>query len=161
MRSRHPKTTKIGGAAELGLAAHAAARGLLHALRANVPAVSGLPVPPRRDEDELDDLLQRTSNRLADADAPTRGPGRAFLDAVRRLSDQARKAGRNDSTRAIQLARAAEAWTHVGEHLNRVDERDVRAPEPEGRRPRPVPPNDRLRRPRPPRGPDRNALPER
>ncbi|HWG46884.1 MAG TPA: hypothetical protein VN688_29245, partial [Gemmataceae bacterium] len=51
-------------AAELGLASHDAARGLLHALRADAPATAGLPTPPRRDEYELDDLLQRTRDRL-------------------------------------------------------------------------------------------------
>jgi hypothetical protein len=140
-------------AAELGLAAHDAARGLLHSLRANAPAVAGLPTPPVRDDDELDELLRRTGDRLQDADSGERGPGRAFHDAARRLYDQARRANREDSVRAIQLARAAEAWTHVGEHLNRADDRDVR------RRDRPLPPDDRPRRPRPPRGPERDAPP--
>jgi hypothetical protein len=147
-------------AEELALASHDVARGLLHALRADAPSVAGVPAPPRRDDYELDDLLQRTRDRLEDAEriAP-RGPGRAFLDAARRLYDQARRAGRDDSTRAIQLARAAEAWTHVGEHLDRADDRDVRRPDPERRRDRPPPPDERPRRPRPPRGPDRDAPP--
>ena len=132
---------------ELGLASHDAARGLLHALRANAPAVAGLPAPPVRDDDELDELLRRTADRLEDADRDGRGAGRAFLDAARRLYDQARRANRDESVRAIQLARAAEAWTHVGEHLNRADERDVRRLEPERRRDRPR------------RGPDRDAPP--
>jgi hypothetical protein len=132
-------------ARELALASHDAARGLLHALRANAPA-AGLPAPPRRDDDELSDLLRRTRDRLEDAsNAPARGPGRAFLDAARRFYDQARKADRDDDARALGLARAAEAWTHVGEHLNRADDTDARGP----RRPR-----DRDDRP-PPSPPDR------
>ncbi len=137
-------------AAELGLAAHDAARGLMHALRADAPAAVGLPAPPPREDDELEALLRRTRDRLEDAgDADTRGPGREFLDAVRRLYDQARKADRDDGARAIQWARAAEAWTHVGEHLDRADDRDVPRPDPERRRPQP--PEEGPRRPRPPR----------
>jgi hypothetical protein len=140
---------------ELALASHDAARGLLHALRASTPAVDGLLPPPRRDEDELDDLLRRTRDRLEDAeDADARGPGRAFLDAARRLYDQARRADRDDDARALEMARAAEAWTHVSEHLNRADDRDARRPDPERRRPRP--PDDGPRRPR---GPDREPPP--
>lgn len=141
---------------ELGLAAHDAARGLLHVLRADAPAAKGLPAPPPRNEDELDDLLRRTRDRLEDADNSAPEPGRAFLDAARRLYDQARRA---DGERALQLARAAEAWTHVGEHLNRAEDRTVRRGEPERRRDRPLPPDDRPRRPRPPRGPERDAPP--
>jgi hypothetical protein len=146
-------------AAELGLASHDAARGLLHALRANAPTVAGLPAPPAGDGDELEDLLRRAGDHLEDADGDARGPGRAFLDAARRLYDQARRASREDSARALQLARAAEAWTHVGEHINRADDRDVRRSEPERRRDRPLPPEERPRRPRPPRGPERDAPP--
>ncbi|HTU22327.1 MAG TPA: hypothetical protein VMG10_30085 [Gemmataceae bacterium] len=135
---------------ELAAAAHDAARGLVHALRAEAPAARGLPLPPQRDDEELDDLLRRTADRLEDsAEEAPRGAGRAFFDAARRLYDQARRAGRDDTDRALQLARAAEAWTHVGEHLSRADFRDVRRPEPERRR----------ERPRPPRGPERDAPP--
>lgn len=136
-------------AAELALASHDAARGLLHALRADAPAVAGLPAPPRPDDDQLNELMRRTRDRLEDAgETAVRGPGREFLDAARRLHEQARKAGRDDEARAIQLARAAEAWTHVGEHLRRADDRDVRREPP----PRP---EDRPRRPR--RGLDADA----
>lgn len=121
-------------AQELAVASHDAARGLLHALRADTPADDRLPLPPRRDEDELNDLLRRTRDRLQDfADQSQRGPGREFFDAARRLYDRARRAGRDEEQKALQWARAAEAWTHVGEHLNRADERDVR------RRPPPPP----------------------
>lgn len=135
---------------ELATAAHDAARGLVHALRADAPAVRGLPVPPLRDSDELDGLLRRTRDRLEDADAPeSRGPGRAFLDAARRLYDQARQDDRDDLIRALQLARAAEAWTHVGEHLQRAGS-DRDAPPPLERL-RPRPPDDRRSPPSPPR----------
>ncbi|HTU25771.1 MAG TPA: hypothetical protein VMF30_10255, partial [Pirellulales bacterium] len=118
------------------------------AMRAEAPAPRGLPLPPRRDDYELDDLLRRIRDRLQDfAETTPRGAGRAFFDAARRLYDQASRAGRDDTERALQLARAAEAWTHVGEHLNRADFRDVRRPEPERRRDRPPPPPDERRRP--------------
>ncbi|HTU93246.1 MAG TPA: hypothetical protein VMF69_24410, partial [Gemmataceae bacterium] len=136
---------------ELAAAAHDAARGLVHALRADAPSVRGLPAPPSRDNYELDDLLRRTRDRLEDAEAAEqRGAGRAFLDAARRLYDRARRADRDDTARALQLARAAEAWTHVGEHLTQVVSRREPPPPPERRRERPRPPDDR----RPPPPPD-------
>lgn len=141
---------------ELAAAAHDAARGLAHALRADAPALRGIPAPPLRDDYELDDLLRRTRDRLEDADAlGQRGEAREFLDAARRLYDQARRAGREDSMRALQLARAAEAWTHIGEHLTQAVSRRDQPPPLERRRERPLPPDDR-RRPPPPderRGP--------
>jgi hypothetical protein len=140
-------------ARELATAAHDAARGLVHALRADAPATPGVNAPPRREEYELDDLLRRTRDRLEDAAAlAPRGPGREFLDAARRFYDQARRDGRDDTARALRLARAAEAWTHVGEHLSNADDRgDL-----DRRRPRPEPPDEGPRRPR--RG-DRDAPP--
>lgn len=136
---------------ELAAAAHDAARGLVHALRANSPATRGLPAPPRGDEDELDELLRRTRDRLDDVgDQGPRGAGRTFLEAARRFSERARQAGRDDDVRAIQLARAAEAWTHVGEHLMRADPDVGFRPDPERRRERPLPPADRHRPPPPP-----------
>jgi hypothetical protein len=145
-------------ARELATAAHDAARGLVHALRADAPAIAGLPAPPRRDDSELDDLLRRTRDRLEDtaAEAP-RGPGREFLDAARRLYDQARREARDDTARALQLTRAAEAWTHVGEHLSRADDRADGRPDLDRRDPRPEPPDEGPSRPRPPRRGDRDA----
>ena len=134
---------------ELATAAHDAARGVVHALRADAPSVKGIPVPPIRDSYELDDLLRRTRDRLEDTDAlGPRGAGRAFQDAARRFYDQARQAGREDTVRALQLARAAEAWTHVGEHLQQADSRRDAAPPPERRRERPQPPDEKRRPPR-------------
>jgi hypothetical protein len=143
---------------ELAKAAHDAARGLVHALRADAPGVRGIPAPPRRDPYELDDLLRRTRERLEDfADTASRGPGRDFLEAARRLYDQARRAERDDTIRAVQLARAAEAWTHVGEHLMQADSPTGYRPPPDRRRPprpddrrRPPPPPDDRRGPPPP-----------
>jgi hypothetical protein len=147
---RAAREDELSRANELATAAHDAARGLVHALRADAPAVKGIPTPPLRDPDELDDLLWRTRDRLEDIGAlRPRGAGRTFLDAARRLYDQARQAGRDDTIRAIQLARAAEAWTHVGEHLTQADSQTGLRPLPERRRERPLPPDDR-RRPPPP-----------
>ncbi len=138
-------------AEELGAAAHDAARGLVHALRADASAPKGVPAPPLRDEYELEDLLSRTQDRLEDfRDVATQGAGRAFYDAARRLYDRARRAGKDDSARALQLARAAEAWTHVGEHLDNADSRVGARREPPRRREPPAPPDDRPRRPPPP-----------
>ncbi len=152
---RAAREDELGRADELAAAAHDAGRGLVHALRADAPAAKGIPAPPRRDDYELDDLLRRTRDRLEDVgDQSSRGAGRAFLDAARRLYDQARRAGRDDTARALQLARAAEAWTHVGEHLSQANQRvDLRRP-PERRRDRPLPPDDRPRRPPPPPPPN-------
>lgn len=142
---------------ELAAAAHDAARGLVHALRAEAPGTRGVPAPPRQDDYELDDLLRRTRDRLDDVgDEVSRGAGRTFLDAALRFYDRARQASRDDEVRAIQLARAAEAWTHVGEHLMRADSRIDSRRDPERRRERPLPPDDRRRPPPPPddrRGP--------
>jgi hypothetical protein len=141
---------------ELAAAAHDAARGLVHALRADAPAAKGLPAPPLRDDYELADLLRRTRDRLEDfGDLTPRGPGRAFFDAARRLYDRASRAGRDDTARAMQLARAAEAWTHVGEHLDNADPRVGARREFDRRRERPRPPEERLRRPPPPPPPPR------
>jgi|GEM_PF-3412520 hypothetical protein len=147
---RAAREEELGRADELAKAAHDAARGLVHALRADAPAVRGIPAPPLQDNYELTDLLRRTRDRLEDIGAlAPRGVGRAFLDAARRAYDQARQASRDDTSRALQLARAAEAWTHVGEHLMRADSRtDYRSP-PDRRRP--PPPDDRRRPPPPPR----------
>jgi|SRR5579875_1747130 hypothetical protein len=141
---RAAREEELWRADELAKAAHDAARGLVHALRADAPAVRGIPAPPFRDNYELDDLLRRTRDRLEDVGAAApRGTGRAFLDAARRFYDQARQAAREDTSRALQLARAAEAWTHVGEHLMQADARTEYRSPPDRRRP--PPPEDRRR----------------
>lgn len=144
----------LGRADELAAAAHDAARGLVHALRADAPAAKGVPLPPLRDDDELDDLLRRTRDRLeGSAEFARGGAGREFYDAARRFYDRANRAGREDSARAMQLARAAEAWAHVGEHLTQAEEGTGLRREPgrrDERRPPPPPPDDGPRRPPPP-----------
>jgi hypothetical protein len=132
---RAAREDELWRADELAAAAHDAARGLVHALRADAPEARGVPVPPLRDSYELNDLLWRTRDRLEDMAAQgPRGAGRTFLDAARRLYDRARQAGRDKTVRAIQWARAAEAWTHVGEHLMRAEQRVELRPSPERRR---------------------------
>jgi hypothetical protein len=146
---RAAREEELRRADELAKAAHDAARGLVHALRADAPAVRGVPSPPLGDAYELDDLLRRTRDRLEDTDAlNSRGVGKTFLDAAHRLYGQARQASRDDTIRALQLARAAEAWTHVAEHLMQANFRRD-APPPERRRERPLPPDDRRRPTRP------------
>jgi hypothetical protein len=67
-------------------------------------------------------LIQRTRDRLDEAGSAD-GQGRLFLDASRRVYAQARQAYQDrDYVRATELARGAEAWTHVGEHLQRAGE---------------------------------------
>jgi hypothetical protein len=151
---RAAREDELRRADELAAAAHDAARGLVHALRADTPEVRGIPVPPRQDDYGLNDLLWRTRDRLEDTGAlEPRGAGRAFHDAARRFYDRARQAGRDDTVRATQLARAAEAWTHVGEHLMQAEQQvELRreTPPPDDRRP-PPPPDYRRGPPPPPR----------
>jgi hypothetical protein len=157
---RAAREDELWRANELATAANDAARGLVDVLRADAPEARGVPVPPLRDSYEFNDLLWRTRDRLEDMAAlGPRGAGRTFLDAARRFYDRARQAGRDDSVRAIQWARAAEAWTHVGEHLmqaeqqvglRRLPERRREPPPPDDRR-GPPPPDDRRGPPPPPR----------
>lgn len=149
-------------AGELAKAAHDAARGLKHSLEAQQPPVAALPAPPIQMGGPLDrltaggeawlearDQLQRAYDRIQIADtAPAvGGPSRQFMDASRRVYAIARRAyGDGDYPRVAELARAAEAWTHVGEHILRASERGEQF----ARRPLPPPrPDDRapLRRP--------------
>jgi hypothetical protein len=134
---------------ELAAAAHDAARGLKHFMLADAGA-AGLPPPPSGERDDLADLLQRVRYRLEDAEDGGPGAGRAFLEAARRAAAAAGRAGRDEDYRAGELARAAEAWSHVGEHLRRAEETG---------RDEPPPPPDRRERPRPPRRPGRDEPP--
>ena len=137
---------------ELSKAANDAARGLLHQLRAGAPPAADLPPPPdvQGPATAARDLLQRAYDRIADAGAgPDRGPGRDFLDASRRAYERARQAYLDrDYVRAAELARGAEAWTHVGEHLLRAEGADARVER--DRRPPPPPPPGRGAPPPPP-----------
>jgi hypothetical protein len=69
------------------------------------------------------DALGRAREHIRNAtdQTPAKGPGRDFLDAARDTYDRARRAyGDGDYARAAELAHGAEAWAHVGEHLNRA-----------------------------------------
>ena len=141
-------------AREQALAAHDAARGLRHLCNANRPADPDLPKPPGPEMggDEwrpARDELQRAKDRLADADKG--GPaGREFPAAAKRAYADAKKAYEDkEYDRAAELARAAEAWTHVGEHLTRAAGTDAPpAPRPDRKAPRPPPSSIGPERPR-------------
>jgi hypothetical protein len=101
------------------------------------------------------DALEHAKHRIDEAGEQT-GAGKAFLDGARGVYSRARKAYTNgDYRKSAELARGAEAWTHVGEHLQRAGYegaslrtgRDSAPPPPpdarrEGRRPPPPPPGD-------------------
>ncbi len=172
------------------LAAHDAARGVMHVLQATMPAVEGLPVPPleagagappppppgqprpdprdrepsaapprdrlapppprdreapppgvrerpmpdregvRRDGSAMvRDAIREIRDELPDA-APgsPRGAGQPFVSAARRALDQAQRAADAGKNRqAIQFVMAAEAWSHVPEHLKRAGRNDARS----------------------------------
>jgi hypothetical protein len=56
-----------------------------------------------------------------DAGVPITGPARDVLDAAKTVYAQARTAYEaGEYRKAAELARAAEAWSHVPEHLNRA-----------------------------------------
>jgi hypothetical protein len=128
---------------EYGAIAHELARASEHAHRASLleREDDDLPRPPR--PAEFDDVpepvtkdLRKTYDRLTDEDGV---PGSKFYsDAARDLYNAARgdaQAGRYD--RAGELAHAADAMTHVIEHLGHIHEGPDR-PEPK-RRDRPEP----------------------
>jgi hypothetical protein len=136
------------------------------------------PPPPRHEEAQpwqsAHDALRRAKNRLDEAGEET-GAGKAFLDGAHGVYTQARKAYlAGDYRKAVELARGADAWTLVAEHLQhagyegstlRTPREGAPPPPPEGRRegrqPPPPPPGDEAtgrRRPPPPppgdQGPD-------
>jgi phage shock protein A len=142
------------GAGEMAKAAHDAARGLKHSLEAQQPPVAGLPAPPAQIGGPLDrfsadsslwiearDLLQRAYDRIqiATDTADAGSASRLFLEASRRAYTTARRAySDGDYSRATDLARAAEAWSHVGEHILKASGRQV------ARGPLLPPPADRI-----------------
>ncbi|HEV3436570.1 MAG TPA: hypothetical protein VG122_04385 [Gemmata sp.] len=133
--------------AELAAAANDAARGLEHLNRALAKPVAGLPEPPldfdrpfggpkgkgppawdagpgaeRGPWSEALEALTITREQLSgvDTSAPVTGPARDVLDAAKALYGQARTAYEaGEYRKAAELARAAEAWSHVPEHLYR------------------------------------------
>lgn len=128
-------------AGEMAKAAHDAARGLKHSLEAQQLPVAGLPAPPAQFGGQFDrfsvddslwsearDLLQRAYDRIqiATEAADAGGTSRMFLEASRRAYTSARRAySDGDFSRATDLARAAEAWSHVGEHILKASGRQV------------------------------------
>jgi len=113
--------------------------------------MGGRTVPWQADADrgpwnEALDALGIARERLswADEGAGVTGPARDFLDAARSVYGQARAAYEGgEYRRAAELARAAEAWSHVPEHLTRAgweaSAAPALAPEPK-RKDRGVPP---------------------
>ncbi len=171
-----------GRARELAVAANDAARGLRYLLRGTLPAATDLPAPPTIDAPPPPagrrgavpppppanpggpgepwvasrELLRHTRDRIDSvADLTADGPGKQFLDASRQVYQLAREAYlAKDYSKAADLARAAEAWTHVGEHLQNGDNADAAAPPlPGGRTPPPPPPPGSLGEAPPPRPP--------
>jgi hypothetical protein len=138
-------------AGELAKAANDAGRGLHHVLRATLPPVAGLPAPPPdagpgpkggpprpgaapSESEAASATLQRAHDRLREAVTDTTRSGSLFLDAGRDAYDRARRAYLDRAyQRAVELARAAEAWSHVDEHLARGRFEDRLAPPPDGR----------------------------
>jgi hypothetical protein len=91
------------------------------------------------------DALTDVHNQLATLDVPTKGAGRDFFDAARNVYRQARTAYEaGDYRKAAELARAADAWLRVSEHLDRVEwdgpPAPALAPEPKGKGAPPLPP---------------------
>jgi hypothetical protein len=133
--------------AELAEAANDAARGLEHLNRANAKPVAGLPEPPAdfdrpfggpkgkgppawnagaaAEPGPWSEALEELANareRLAwvDPATPVTGASRDVLDAAKAVYEQARTSYEAAEYRkAAELARAAEAWSHVPEHLVR------------------------------------------
>ena len=160
-------------AGEIGTAAHDLARAVDHARNAARldRADPDLPPPPEGDgpEDIGESGPAASLNRAYDvshprgrADTARRPDAKFYLDAARDLYNAARRdveAGRDE--RGGELARAAEAMTHVPEHLDNAGEpdgpRDGRPPEPKKKdRPRgepgpPSPPKAKGDRPGPAR----------
>lgn len=135
---------------QLALAAGAASQGLVSILHANAPPIPNLPKPPepptpppqtgaaapgtipapggakqppRGPADEARQILDFVRQRINDT---TKGgavpePARAFLDASRKVYEQSRQAyQQHNYPKAIELALAAEAWTHVGDYVKQA-----------------------------------------
>jgi hypothetical protein len=136
----------------LGTAAHDLARAIDHTRNAASSDLDDLPPPP--DGGGPEGEVERTRRDLRHAHdrivALREGDGpdaKFYFDASRDLYNAARRdavAGRLE--RAGELARAAEALTHVPDHLARTT--DAR-PEPKEKRLKPEPPKEKRDRPEP------------
>lgn len=120
------------------------------------------------------EALEHAKHRLDEAGDES-GAGKAFLDGARHVYSRARQVYLDgDYRKSAELARGAEAWTHVGEHLQRAGfegaslrTRPESAPPPpppdvqrEGRRQPPPPPgNDGPDGRRPGARPGRDSAP--
>ncbi len=140
-------------AREYGTAAHDLARAIDHARNASRfdRADPDLPPPPEGPGpgDDLERVrrdLRHAYDRIQEARGEDAPDARFYLDAARDLYNAARSdAERNRLERAGELARAAEAMTHVPEHLARTADRRPEPPErekakaepPKGEKPRP------------------------
>lgn len=163
-------------ARELGVAAHDLARAVDHARNAaTFDLDDDLPPPPKGkgpdDEDErtrrdLRHAYDRINDLMEEDDDD--GPQIEFyLKAAKDLYNAARRdtvAGRRE--RAGELARAAEALTHVPEHLERATNPDDR-PEPKQekkekkeKKDRPTPPKEKAKKKAPPEPKEKKDRPE-
>lgn len=123
---------------EYGAMAHDLARAVDHARNATLFEGRDADLPPPPDEGPAGDGtrlrydLRRAYDRIRDGRDLERGAdSRFYLDAARDLYNAARRdaeAGRNE--RAGELARAAEAITHVTEHLGHLAGLDDAPPPP-------------------------------
>jgi hypothetical protein len=149
-------------ARELGTAAHDLARAVDHVRNAaSFDLDDDLPPPPesvgREGEDERTNRdLRRAHDRIIDIREGDGIESKFYFNVARDLYNAARRdavAGRRE--RAGELARAAEALTHVPEHLARADDDQPEAkekrgkPEPKEKRDRPAPPKEKRDRPAP------------
>ena len=127
LKAREDGQTERAG--ELGVAANDGGRGLRHLLRATMKSKVDLPPPPETDErhDAVEKArkdIRRAYDRASEirGEGYDKGPGQKFLEASREVYNQARRAFEDENyARATELAKAAEAWTHVGEHLARAN----------------------------------------
>ncbi len=143
---------------EYGTAAHDLARAVDHARNAARLDRSDpeLPAPPS--DEEAKERLRRDLTRAFDRIREARGQdvpeGKFYLDAARDLYLAAnRDAEAQRFDRASELARAAEAMTHVPEHLAHAMDEPLppsrTEPKPDRKRDRPAPPRRDPRRPAP------------
>ncbi len=137
-----------GRSLQLALAAGAASQGLVSVLHADAPPIPNLPKPPEPPApaqnpapgttpppggapqpaagpaEEARQVLDFARQRINDASkgGATQQPAKAFVEASRKVYDQSRNAyQQRNYTKAIELALAAEAWTHVGEHVRQAE----------------------------------------
>jgi hypothetical protein len=124
---------------EFGTAAHDLARAVDHARNASRfdRPDPDLPPPPEGPGPEGDGErarrdLRHAYDRIQEMDGED-GPGAKFyLDAARDLYNAARRDAQADRTeRSGELARAAEALTHVPEHLAHAEDRVAKSERPE------------------------------